>query len=492
MGLVIAAPASGSGKTLLSLCLVAAVARRGLSLQSFKVGPDYLDPQLLSAASGRPCRNLDRLLCGKAWPELAYRHWGGQTDLTLVEGVMGLFDGQGPTPEGSTACIAEQLGLPILFIVDARRQGHSLVALVQGFRAMAPQLRWAGVVLNGVGSARHRQLLEQSLAGIGLPLLGSLPRADALELPCRHLGLLTPRELADFSVRLDAMASHAERHLDLERLLPLLTAPRQQSEVEPYGRLLASPGTGTPSGDRSRASSAPRGEVAMAPPPDTLRRPLICVAADQAFHFHYPELFEWCEILGAEVLRWSPLADEDLPAACAAVVLPGGYPELHAEQLSQAERSLQALRRHCGQRRPLLAECGGMLLLGESLRDGEDRSWPMAGLLPFSAGRGALSLGYRQARVARDALTVRQGEQLRGHEFHRWQLLPPAGIAGYEPHGALWHLEGWGVSARHEGFASQWLQASWLHLHWSGCPQVPRRLIAAASCRSAATAGRPG
>ena len=455
MPCLIAAPASGSGKTLVSLALTALARRRGRTIQTFKVGPDYLDPQLLSAASGRPCRNLDPLLCGEAWVRRSFQRHGARADQVLVEGVMGLFDGRGPSPEGSSAAVATLLELPVLLVVEASRQAGSLAALVRGFRDHQPDLTIAGVVLNGVGSDRHHALLAEALAGIGMPLLGALPRHESLSLPSRHLGLLPAHELGDLQQRLGAWADLAARHLDLEALEPLLQAPAAATEN----------------------SAASPGEPG-APIP-------IAIASDAAFHFRYPEAGELLAAEGVEVQPWSPLADEPLPTGCRGLILPGGYPELHAAQLAASRRSLTAIQCAAAAGLPIYAECGGLLLLGRSLSDGQGVPQPMAGLLPFQAARGSLSLGYRDASISADSLVLRQGERLCGHEFHRWQLLPDADATS-QP---LWQLEGWGSAARPEGWSGPQLHASWLHLHWGGCPQIPQRLARAA--RSAAGLALP-
>jgi cobyrinic acid a,c-diamide synthase len=447
MACLIAAPCSGSGKTLLSLALTALARRRGQSIQLFKVGPDYLDPQLHAAASSQPCRNLDPLLCGEAWVQQSFQRHGSRSQLALVEGVMGLFDGRGPSPEGSSAHVAALLDLPVVLVVEASRQAGSLAALVRGFRDHQPELTMAGVVLNGVGSERHHALLRDSLDSIGMPLLGALPRHSSLELPSRHLGLLPAHELTDLQQRLGAWADLAEQHLQLEPLWPLLAAPKPVSD---------------PAADQG----APPGAAA----PITL-----AIASDAAFHFRYPEASELLAQQGAELQPWSPLADQPLPAGCRGLVLPGGYPELHAAQLGQCRRSLAELQRAHSAGLPIYAECGGLLLLGQRLADAEGRPHPMAGLLPFEASRGALSLGYRTAESSGDGLVVRRGEQLCGHEFHRWQLHTPLA-----ENGALWQLEGWGAPRRPEGWGTPQLHASWLHLHWGGCPQLPQRLVAAA------------
>ncbi len=466
MSCLIAAPSSGSGKTLLSLCLLALARQRCESVQPFKVGPDYLDPQLLSAVAERPCRNLDPLLCGEAWVERCFRWHGSRAARVLVEGVMGLFDGRGPGSEGSSAAVAAQLGLPVVLVVEASRQAGSLAALVRGFRDHGPpHVQLAGVVLNRVSSERHRALLAEALRAIDVPLFGVLPSEPSLEIPSRHLGLLRAHEIGDLAERQRIWASLAERHLDLERLWPLLEPPRAPADgLDPVRWCL--------------------GEVPAEQPAAAARkRPVVAIASDAAFQFSYPEAAELLEGLGLDARAWSPLADEPLPCACEAVLLPGGYPELHAADLANARRSLGELRAAAAAGRPIVAECGGLLLLGRSLQDSEGVSHAMAGLLPFTARRGPLSLGYRQAKVDRDGLLVRRGERLTGHEFHRWQLSAEGqgDVALAARHG-LWHLEGWGSPARSEGWSAANVHASWLHLHWAGWPAIPSRLAASIGC----------
>ncbi|PHX87844.1 MAG: cobyrinate a,c-diamide synthase [Synechococcus sp. Baikal-G1] len=491
MACLIAAPCSGSGKTLVSLVLSALMRQRGQTIQTFKVGPDYLDPQLLARVSGRPCRNLDPLLCGEAWVQRSFLGFGSQADRCLVEGVMGLFDGRGSSAEGSSAAVAQQLDLPIVLVVEASRQAGSLAALVRGFRDHDPGLTIAGVVLNGVGSERHRALLGEALAAIAMPLLGVLPRHASLELPSRHLGLVPPGELADLEQRQGQWASLAERHLDLDLILPLLGPPQAPADgLAPIAWLRQQPQTINPAaahapGDLPAPGTAPG--KAGAPPPAGPPLP-IAIASDQAFHFRYPEAAELLEAEGLVVRYWSPLADEPLPAGCRALVLPGGYPELHGAQLAHSQRSLGELRRAAAWGLPIYAECGGLLLLGQELVDPAGQSHALAGILPFRARRGSLSLGYRQAIAQGDGLVVRRGETWQGHEFHRWQLEPlsqPAtALCGSQ---ALWQLDGWGHPARIEGWSTTTLHASWVHLHWAGCSMIPRRLRNAAVQTSAAT-----
>jgi cobyrinic acid a,c-diamide synthase len=493
---VIAAPCSGSGKTLLSLCLSALARERGEQLQPFKVGPDYLDPQLLTAVSGRSCRNLDPLLCGDAWVRRCFQWHASHAPRVLVEGVMGLFDGRGPSSEGSTAAVASLLELPVVLVVEASRQAGSLAALVRGFRDHGPpQISLAGVVLNRVAGERHRALLEEALTAIGVPLLGALPPHPALQLPSRHLGLLPAGELDDLAERRRQWASLAEGHLALERLWPLLESPSSPPEdpTDPILSLLKQPAAATVAW-ATESAHCHGGEAGTAMPITPAgsggegdRDPLpIAIATDQAFHFRYPEAGELLQAVGFLPIPWSPLADELLPDGCRAVLLPGGYPELHARQLAASRRSLDQLTQAAACRIPIVAECGGLLLLGHELRDEDDTPHAMAGVLPFRARRGALSLGYRQAEVSVDGLVVRQGEQLLGHEFHRWQIEPlsPESIGDQEAMtmaGPLWHLEGWGCQRRPEGWTTSTLHASWLHLHWAGCPEIPLRLAAASA-----------
>jgi cobyrinic acid a,c-diamide synthase len=472
LGCLIAAPCSGSGKTLLSLCLLALARRRGVSVQPFKVGPDYLDPQLLAAVAGRACRNLDPLLCGEGWVQRSYEGYGSRAERVLVEGVMGLFDGRGPGSEGSSAAVAAQLGLPVVLVVEASRQAGSLAALVRGFRDHGPPaVTLAGVVLNRVATPRHRALLADALAAIEVPLLGALPPHPALALPARHLGLHSPHELADLAERQEQWADLAERHLDLERLWPLLAPPPAPADgLDPiHWRLLlaGAPATGAP------ATGAPRP---------------VAVARDAAFHFLYPEAEELLRASGLEPIAWSPLADQPLPCGCQAVLLPGGYPELHAEALAASRRSLGELRQAAIAGMPVVAECGGLLLLGDSLADGEGSWHRMAGVLPFRARRGELSLGYREALACSDGLLVRRGERLIGHEFHRWQLEAlPSAEGAVAARAGLWQVEGWGSPSRSEGWTTTTMHASWLHLHWAGWPAIPSRLAGS----SAPAAPRP-
>ena len=465
MACVIAAPASGSGKTLLSLCLIAWARRHGHSIQPFKVGPDYLDPQLLSLTATQSCRNLDLPLCGADWLQLSFCGYGGRSEMALVEGVMGLFDGIGASSEASTADVAKLLKLPVVLVVDAGGQARSLAAVVRGFRDLDPDLQLAGVVLNRVNSPRHRQLLEEVLSDIGVQCLGCLPRDPSLELPSRHLGLAPAHELRALQIRQGRWASLAAQHLNMSLFQTLLQAPN-------------------PGPDAIQTVFTPVLETTKPAHPLP-----VAVAQDEAFHFRYPEMLECLDRLNMPVLPWSPLRDEPPPEQACGLILPGGFPELQAENLSRCRRMLSALHKWI-QRKPIYAECGGMLLLGERLADPDGHFHPMAGLLPFDARRGRLQVGYRQLEACSDSLLLLRGERIRGHEFHRWQLSRECdqGVGG---EGALWQVEGWNVERRAEGWKAPNLHASWVHLHWAGCSTISCRWRAAlvtAATRNAATA----
>ena len=457
MACVIAAPSSGSGKTLVSLLLAAWARCRKLNLQPFKVGPDYLDPQLLSTAAGRPCRNLDPVLCGPGWVKRSFHGFGGAADLALVEGVMGLFDGLGVSEEGSTAAVAALLNLPVVLVVDGSGQAASLAALVKGFRDHDPNIHLAGVVLNRVSSPRHRELLTEVLEGIGIKLLGCLPRHAQLELPSRHLGLAPAHELADQEPHLNAWCALAEAHLDLESFRPLLRAPA--AAADPIQGIL-------PESQRNERNGA-------------RQRPLpVAVAEDEAFHFRYPETRELLEAMGMPVVAWRPLDNEAIPSEARGLMLPGGFPEQHASRLSQCSRSLESIRNWYGQR-PIYAECGGMLLLGRSLTDLQGEPHSMAGVLPFEASKGNLQVGYRKMSSTADGLVVRQGDHLSGHEFHRWQLNREFPVQEQPTLQALWQVDGWRTRPREEGWGNQTIHASWAHLHWASCSTICCRWRAA-------------
>jgi len=380
--IVVAAPSTGSGKTVITLGLLRALRNRGLRVASAKVGPDYIDPRFHEAASGHPCFNLDPWAMDGALVSSLLADLAGDADIVVIEGVMGLFDGPQGAP-GSTASLAEALGLPVLLAVDARHQGQSVAALVHGFTSFRPGLHVAGVILNRVASPRHQAMLSDAL---GDRLLGCLRHDDSLVLPSRHLGLVQAAENQQLEAFISRAASAVARETVLDKILGLATQVTGESAI--------------------RESLPPLGQT-------------IAVARDPAFAFAYPHLLHHWQRSGAALHFFSPLADEAPLAGADAVFLPGGYPELHAGRLAGNRQFHDGLRRHRGL---IYGECGGYMVLGEALIDADGHSHAMAGLLPLTTSFASrkLHLGYRQLRPLPGAPWR---SPLRGHEFHYSSLV---------------------------------------------------------------------
>ena len=368
-GLLVAAPRSGSGKTTLTLGLLRAYARRGLAVAGAKCGPDYIDPAFHAAATGRPSVNLDSWAMAPAL--LSGLAAGVAGDLVICEGLMGLFDGVpgGPGRSGSSADVAVATGWPVVLVHDVGGQAQSAAAQILGCQLFDPRLRLAGVVLNRVGSERHTRLVTGALDRLGIPVLGTLPRMPALSLPERHLGLVQAAEIEALDRVLDGLADLVEAHCDLNAL-----------------RALALPGP-----------EAPGYHPAVPLPPPGQR---IAVARDAAFSFLYPHMLAGWRMAGAELMFFSPLADEPPPPGCDSCWLPGGYPELHAGPLAAAARFRDGLQAFAADR-PVHGECGGYMVLGEVLVDADGAEHRMAGLLGLatSFARRKLHLGYRDATL---------------------------------------------------------------------------------------------
>jgi len=400
-GLIVAAARSGAGKTVTTLALLAALRRRGLGVRSAKAGPDYIDPAFHAAATGAPACNLDSWAMPPALLDALVTE--GDSELLVIEGVMGLFDGvAGPAGRcGSTADLAARFRLPVVLVLDVGGQSQSAAAVVRGFATHDPAVHIAGVILNRVGSARHRALVADAIASLKLPspvpVLGALPREALLALPERHLGLVQAAEHGDLTDRFARLAELAERHLDVEAVL-------------------------------ARAAPLPFATGGVKGISSGLRPPgqRIALAADRAFTFVYPHVLDGWRHAGAEIVRFSPLADEAPPARCDACWLPGGYPELHAGTLAAARRFRAGLARFA-ETRAVHGECGGYMVLGQGLVDAEGTRHAMIGLLSHatSFARRKLQLGYREARLVADSPIGRASSAVRGHEFHYATLLEP-------------------------------------------------------------------
>jgi cobyrinic acid a,c-diamide synthase len=395
-GLIVAAPRSGAGKTTVTLALLAAFQRRGLAVSAAKVGPDYIDPTFHQAATGRRSFNLDSWAMPPSLIDALLREGAAHADLFVIEGAMGLFDGipAAPLRSGASADLAARFGLPVLLVIDVSGQSQSAAALVRGFASHDPGVRIGGIVLNRVGSERHRRLVGDAIQALNIPILGSIPRDAALALPERHLGLVQANEHGDLAARLDRLAAIAERHLDLDAIQRLATPPHL---------------------------SPAQSDQALPPPGSR-----IALAQDAAFSFVYPHILDGWRRAGAEIATFSPLADESPPEACDSCWLPGGYPELHAGRLAAAGRFRSGLADFAATG-PVHGECGGYMVLGESLEDADGVTHRMAGLLSHatSFARRKLHLGYRAARLLSDNSLGKQGALLRGHEFHYAALIAP-------------------------------------------------------------------
>ncbi len=445
MACVIAAPASGSGKTLLCVLLSSWAKKKGISLQAFKVGPDYLDPKQLTAITGRSCRNLDLVLCGSKWVNQSFNTFGANAELTLIEGVMGLFDGVGSSQKGSTAEVAKELELPVVLIINSQGQAASLAALVKGFKGQDTDIKIAGVVLNNINSIRHKELLEEVLSGIKVKTLGWLPKDPRCHLHSKHLGL-EPPQIEHLEERINAWAAIAESNLDLKSFQSLLKAPSQsKSHIEQL------------------FNSYPRA--------NSLKKDFpIAIAQDKAFYFHYPEMKEVFELNNMPLIPWKITEDEPIPRESKGIILPGGFPEQYAEQISKSHRSMHSLREAYGVL-PIYAECGGMMVLGEGIEDLNGNLFSMSGILPFNSKKADLSVGYRSLYGLKDSLIVRTGDKLIGHEFHRWQIsikkAPGSLIDNSLTFQYPWEIESWRSIKKKEGWSNKLIHASWIHLHWA-------------------------
>jgi cobyrinic acid a,c-diamide synthase len=389
-GLMIAAPRSGSGKTTATLGLLRAFKRRGVNVVGLKSGPDYIDPAFHAAASGREGVNLDSWAMAPNLLAALAAQTAGSSALALCEASMGLFDGvpgeAGRT--GASADVAAALGMPVLLVIDVSGQAQSAAAIVKGCATYDERLKVGGVIVNRIGSERHRRLVVEAIEAMGVPVVGALPRDETVTLPERHLGLVQAGETEALGARLEAIADFIESHVDCARVLAL-------------------------AGELDLASSAPAAS-AVRPPGQR-----IALARDAAFSFIYPHLTQGWRAAGAEIVSFSPLADEPPPSDCDVCWLPGGYPELHAGRLAAATRFRDGLRRFA-ETRPVHGECGGYMALGESLIDASGVVHRMAGLLGVrtSFEKRRMTLGYREARIASDCALGTAGSVLRGHEFH--------------------------------------------------------------------------
>ncbi|MFC4638207.1 cobyrinate a,c-diamide synthase [Deinococcus hohokamensis] len=434
--IVLAAPHSGSGKTTVASLLCLALRHRGLRVQPFKLGPDYLDPTHLGRAAGQEARNLDSFLLSPERLRELFARAAAPADISVLEGVMGLYDGRDPlSDEHSTADLARLLEAAVILVIDAGGMARTVAAVATGLRDYGEGVPVAGVILNRVGSARHAELCEAALSQVGLPVLGFVTRDEALHLPSRHLGLLSAEQAAWD----EDLALEAARHLRLEAILEAAEAPALPT-----------------------------------PPAPVYTRPVarIAYAHDEAFHFYYPDALEELRLAGAELVPFSPLRDAAVPAADG-LLFGGGYPEAHAAELAANTAMRHSVRAFADSGRPVVAECGGLMYLAETLEDQSGGLHAMCGVVPYRTRmQGRLTLGYRDAVALQPSPLARAGAPLRGHEFHYSALTHPPTRPAYR-----WTApDGTEVT---EGYAASNILASYLHLHYAADPQTARRFVAA-------------
>ncbi|MBD2728541.1 cobyrinate a,c-diamide synthase [Nostoc sp. FACHB-892] len=472
MSVIIAGERSGVGKTTVTLTLLASLRRRDRLVQSFKVGPDYIDPMFHQHVTGRPCRNLDPVLTSEAYVQQCFARHSQLSEYALVEGVMGLFDGISSlvnshlsfaknkelmTDFASTAHIARLLDLPVVLVIDCSRLSGSVAAIAHGYQSFDPRIKIAGVVLNRVGSDRHLSLLKDSLQPLQLPILGVLRRQDNITIPDRHLGLVPTAELPELNALINRLADLGDTCFDWQHLLPLL-----KSKPLPHPPHLP-----------------PCGKLKLHLPSSPVK---IAIARDRAFNFYYQDNLDLLQQLGAELVFWSPLEDAAIPKDVQGMYFGGGFPEVFAQQLAENTSVRDAVKTAILQGMPTVAECGGLMYLCEQIINFEGKSWSMAGVLPTSAVMGGrLTLGYRRALALQDNLLVKAGTTVYGHEFHRSHLTltptqPLFETSRYDCDENM-GCEGWGLPAN--------VHASYVHLHWGESIEIPQHFLK--KCRKVAS-----
>jgi cobyrinic acid a,c-diamide synthase len=450
---VVAGVASGVGKTTIALGLLEAFRRRGLTVQAFKVGPDFIDPAFHELVTGRGSYNLDGWMCGRAHALATVRHHAADADVAVVEGVMGCFDGiDGASDDGSTAQMAKWLGAPVVLVVDAGAQARSAAAVVLGFEQFDPALHVAAVIANRVGGEAHARWIREAVeARCRAPVVGAVPHDDGVAVAERHLGLVMDGAGALTAEKRARLGDLVERSVELDRLLSL---------------------------------AAPLPTAGAAPPAPAIsgrRRPRIGVAHDAAFCFYYRDNLALLRVAGAELVYWSPLIDTALPEVDG-LYLGGGYPELHGATLGANKAVLEAVRAFAAAGRPIYAECGGLMYLADAIEDLDGRTHAMAGLLPATVRMRPrrLSLGYAEVAIQSDSLLGPSGSAARGHEFHYSSLDP---VSASIPR--AYRIRGRRGEDRDEGYRIGGALLSYVHLHFASNPDLARHFVA--TC-----AGSPG
>ncbi len=448
MTLVIGGERSGVGKTTITLALLSSLCRRTQDVQSFKVGPDYIDPMFHSYVTKRACRNLDPVLTSEAYVQKCFNKHIQDVEYAIVEGVMGLYDGVNLN-YGSTAHIAKLLDLPVLLVIDCSRLSNSVAAIAYGYSYLDPDIKIAGLVLNRVGSDRHLELLKNALQPLGFPILGVFKRENDISIPDRHLGLIPTGELPGLNKIIQRLADLGDNCFDWDKLLPLIKT-----------NLLKTNQNSTP--QIPNLSETINIQVSSKIP--------IAVAYDKAFNFYYQDNLDLLEELGAKLIFWSPLKDTCIPQGIRGMYFGGGFPEVFAQQLSENKTIRLSVKNAIISGIPTIAECGGLMYLCQQIIDFQEKYWPMVGILPTSAVMdNSLNLGYRRALAVTDSLLFKKENIICGHEFHRSSLtisstqplFQTSRVDSEESTG----FEGWNILKN--------LHVSYIHFHWGANPQIP-------------------
>ena len=452
MSCVISAPATDNGKTTLSLLINCWAFSKGLKMQTFKVGPDYLDQQQLSSIGQPICRNLDIFLSGEDWIKKTFNKYSHESDLSLIEGAMGLFEGLGSTDYSSTANVAKVLDIPIIFIIDARGKVASLLPLLRGFRDFDRRISIKGVVFNNVNSQRHKSLIEEVFKEELIDLLGFLPFCKKISLAHANLGLVSPSDSGK-KIDVEYFSSFAEKHLNLIKLMKYLKSPENNL-------------------NKTHISNITKVKTDFP----------IAIAEDKIFHFQYPETKEYLHEIGIPLLSWDISKDEEIPKEARALIIPGGFPEKYARQISSSKRSLDSIKNFY-KKGFIYAECGGMMMLGESIEDTNGDIFKMAGILPFKSKKGPLKVGYRFIKGEKDSILIKKNQEMKGHEFHYWEIERELNISKskkenfknslYSP----WKIKSWNTSYKKEGWSNKNLHASWIHLHLPSNEEAIRNIL---------------
>ncbi len=448
-GFVIAAPKSGAGKTTITLALMKAISKSGVRVAPFKAGPDYIDPSLHRLVCKRPSYNLDTWMMGADGVRESFARGMAGADLAIVEGVMGLFDGKaGVVEDGSTAHLAKTLGLPVVLVVDASAMAGSVAPLVKGFVDFDKEVNIAGVILNRVGSPNHYKILKEALRKIKVKDFGYIPKAPELQLPDRHLGLVTGAELSG-SRQWRGFIKNASK---------LVTAHIEIGKIAGV----------------ARPAKLSKNKNILPKSPARDSRPLIAVARDRAFSFYYDENLDMLRDLGAKLVFFSPLLDKELPKGIGGLYLGGGYPELHAEVLGANADLRSEVKAFAEQGRPIYAECGGLMYLGRSLKDLAGNRFDMAGVFPWRSKMliRRKRLGYRELRMKEGSPFLKKGGVIRGHEYHYSELITRAKLKTV-------YKIGKGKTATDEGYLYKQTLASYMHLHFRSNPEFARGFVEA-------------